>query len=87
VLQVHRQLVLVRQKNIHLYALLDALVTGVMLFATDCQIRYVSQPAERLLCEHDVLEVLHDNIAAAIFLTGPDQGHHLSDRLLKDITT
>ena len=29
-------------------------------------------------------DLRHDNIAAAIFLTDPDQGYHLSDHLLQD---
>ena len=149
-LQIHRQLMAVKNENTRLYTMLDAMVTGVLLLGNDARIHFANPRAARLIAEHEAItiqqeglraqnnsqntilqklirgaietsqrdcqgshggvmglnsphrttplmlsivplssldtwqDLRHDNIAAAIFLTDPDQGYHLSDRLLQD---
>lgn len=153
-LQIHRQLMAVKDENTRLYAALDVMITGVMLLGGDARVRYANPRAARLLREHGALDVRderlraaipsqndrlnalvhgaintsqresqavlpgnhggamgltaagsdhpimltvvplssfaawqdlrNDNIAAAVFVTDPGEGHHLSEHMLRD---
>lgn len=56
-LQIYRQLSLVQQHNARLYRMLDVLVAGVLMLDANGRVRYANPSAERLLRNHDALQL------------------------------
>lgn len=63
-MQVHRQLTEAQQENSQLYAALDLLLTGVVLLNVQGRIAYANPAAEKLLRQHDGLQVGQDGLKA-----------------------
>jgi DNA-binding CsgD family transcriptional regulator/PAS domain-containing protein len=64
-LQIHRQLVEVRQQNAVIYRLLNAMQTGVILLGNDGRIRFCNHCAETFLCSNNSLKIRLDYLHAA----------------------
>lgn len=64
-LQIHRQLIAVKDENTHLYAMLDAMNTGVVLLDSAGDLLYTNPHAARLFREHNVLDLQQGGLRAA----------------------
>lgn len=77
-MQLHRQLTETREDNARLYAMLDLLITGTVLLDIQGRIAYANAAAEKLLRQHDGLQVCQDGLKARL----PEQQPHLQ-RLIR----
>lgn len=83
-LQIHRQLTVVKSENTRLYAMLDALAAGVLMLDSHGRVRYANPSAERLLRNHDALQL---NVKSTLKAAHPIQQAQLQDLIQGAIAT